>query len=179
VNVNTPIPSFKISVILGWNLISLPLNPTSTTLPGALFDNDGDTLWSSVMWYDPTQAADHWKQYRTAWPGSMNDLKAVDSTKGLWIYITQLGDGFLNRSGTVPTSTPIQLRAGWNLVSYPTLCTNMTVANAFWGTGVDVVEAFDPAQPYRTKVVGSSYVMKPGEGYWVHAPADTTWTVNW
>jgi hypothetical protein len=179
VNVNNPLPSFKIPVVLGWNLLSLPLNPASTTLPGALTDNDGDTLWSSVMWYDPTQVANHWKQYRTAWPGSMNDLKVVDSTMGLWIYITQLGDGYLNRSGTLPSSTSIQLRAGWNLVGYPTMATNMTIATAFWGTGVDAVEAFDPAQPYRTKVVGSSYIMKPGEGYWVHTAVDTVWTVDW
>ena len=55
----------------------------------------------------------------------------------------------------------------------------MTVANAFWGTGADIVEVFDSSAAYRTKVVGPGYVMKPGEGYWVHVPADSVGTVNW
>jgi hypothetical protein len=39
------------------------------------------------------------------------------------------------------------------------------------------VEVFDPVLPF-IKEVGATYVMKPGEGYWVHVPADTVWTVN-
>lgn len=80
---------------------------------------------------------------------------------------------------TVPSSTSIQLRAGWNLVGYPTLTTNQTVANAFWGTGVDIVEGYDGAQPYLTRSLPGTYVMKPGEAYWVHVNADTIWAVNW
>jgi hypothetical protein len=46
-----------------------------------------------------------------------------------------------------------------------------------WGTGADRVAVYDMASPY-IKEVGSTYVMKPGEGYWVHVPADAVWTVN-
>jgi hypothetical protein len=71
------------------------------------------------------------------------------------------------------------VHAGWNMVGYPSLNTTMTVANAFWGTGVDIVEVFDPLQTYGTVAVGPTYVLKPGEGLWVHAPTDSVWTVNW
>ena len=78
----------------------------------------------------------------------------------------------------VDRRTSIPLYAGWNLVGYPSL-TNETVANALWGTGADRVEVFDSGEPYRIKEVGPTYLMKPGEGYWVHVPADTVWVVDW
>ncbi|MDD4308378.1 MAG: hypothetical protein PHU53_06185, partial [Thermoplasmata archaeon] len=71
----------------------------------------------------------------------------------------------------------IPLYAGWNLVGYPTQTTE-TVGNALWGTGADRVEVFDPISPY-IKEAGATYVMKPGEGYWIHVSADSTWTINW
>jgi parallel beta-helix repeat protein len=169
--------SIKIPVVLGWNLISVPLNIPSLTLPAQLLD--GDTMWNRVMWYDPITAQDHWKQFNKAWSLTLNDLSRIDMSMGFWINITDVGDGYLSLSGNLPTSTQIQLRAGWNLVGYPTLCTNMTVGIAFWGTGADIVEVFNQTAPYRTKVAGSKYLMKPGEGYWVHVPADTIWTVDW
>jgi hypothetical protein len=64
------------------------------------------------------------------------------------------------------------------MVGYPTL-TNETVANALWGTGVDIVMVCDTSEPYNIKEVGPTYLMKPGEGYWVHVPFDTVWVVDW
>jgi len=54
----------------------------------------------------------------------------------------------------------------------------MTVSVALTGTGYDRVEGFQTAVPY-VQQLSDSYVMMPGEGYWVHVPADTLWTVNW
>lgn len=85
----------------------------------------------------------------------------------------------LTVSGNIPTSTDIPLYAGWNLVGYPTLCNTKVVADAFSGTSVDKVEVFDPAEPYKIKNASPTYLMKPGEGYWVHVPSDTTWIVDW
>ena len=75
-------------------------------------------------------------------------------------------------------STSIPLYVGWNLIGYPSQNTE-TVANALWGTGATRVEKFDAPAPYRISEVGPTYVMQPGEGYWVHVPADSTWTVDW
>ena len=98
---------------------------------------------------------------------------------GAWVFVTFVGDGYINVGGDLPDSTSIQLRAGWNLVGYPTLSTTITVGDAFWGTGATMVEVFDPSAAYRTRSVGSTYVMRPGEGYWVYVPTTTTWTVDW
>ncbi len=96
---------------------------------------------------------------------------------GFWIDITE-PDVVLSVVGGEARSVSIPLYAGWNLIGYPTM-TEMIVANALWGTGADKVEVFDPAEPYRIKEVGPTYVMKPGEGYWVHVPADSVWVVDW
>ena len=175
----TVLNAFKIPVVAGWNLISMPLISPNSNLPSVLQDRNGDTLWDRAMFYNVSATTDHWKQFNIGWSTSLNDLKSVNNRMGLWLNVTVIGDGFLNITGLLPTVTQISLRAGWNLVGYPTLCTNITIATAFWGTGADIVEVFDQSATYRTKVVGPSYVMKPGEAYWVHVPADTIWTVNW
>ncbi|MFH0816461.1 MAG: C25 family cysteine peptidase [Methanobacteriota archaeon] len=174
-----PLADFRIPVVLGWNLISVPTIPFDSALLTSLRDNDGDTLWDRAMRYDVGNSIDHWQQHNTNWLTAWNDFKNADNTMGIWINITNLGDGYLNLTGIVASATRIPLRAGWNLVGYPSLCANITVGNAFWGTGADCVEVFDQGAPYRTKVVGPAYIMKPGEGYWVHVQADSVWTVDW
>ena len=81
--------------------------------------------------------------------------------------------------GTVPGPTNISLKAGWNLVGYPTLNNSVMVQDAFWGTGADRIEKFDAANPYLISEISPTYIMQPGEGYWVHVPADSIWVVNW
>jgi hypothetical protein len=99
---------------------------------------------------------------------------------GFWINITEPGGVNLTVSGIIPTSTSINLYAGsWNLVGYPTLNSTTTVANALFGTTADRVLVADTSEPYHIKEVGPAYVMKPGEGYWVHVVADTVWIVDW
>jgi hypothetical protein len=70
------------------------------------------------------------------------------------------------------------LNAGWNLVGYPTLNGSVTISGALWGTGADMAEGFDSTSPY-IKMLEPSYIMKPGEGYWIHVPSDTVWVINW
>ncbi len=96
-----------------------------------------------------------------------------------WINITEPGGTILSVSGYDPPSTSIPLYAGWNLVGYPTLNHSETVANALWGTGADNVMVCNMTEPYQIKEVGPTYVMKPGEGYWIHVPADSTWIIDW
>ena len=170
---------FWIPVRLGWNLISVPLQPGTATLPSFLTDVDGDTMWDRAMWYNASNPVNRWKQYNRNWPSAMNDLKTVGNGIGFWINVTSAGDGLIQVCGLAPTPTSITLRAGWNMVGYPTLNATTILADAFWGTSADTVEVFDPGMPYLTKVASPTYVMKPGEGYWVHVPADIVWTVNW
>jgi hypothetical protein len=170
-----------IPVQVGWNLISFPVDPANTALPVVLQDLGGDTYWDLIQWYDPLDTSDHWKTYATYKPPQLNDLTNVYRWMSVWLNIpdvASLGDGYITINGTEPLPITIPLYAGWNLVGYPTL-TSMTIMNALAGTGYDAVEGFDPAGPYNTQSLNDTYVMTTFEGYWVHVPADTTWTVDW
>lgn len=168
----TPPPSFTYDIALtpSWNLISIPLELADTTISTVLSSIAGQ--YDAVKYYDATDTNDPWKTYR---PGaSTNDLFNIDHKMGFWINMNDFTN--LTIEGTEPASTDIPLYAGWNLVGYPALSYE-SVGNALWGTGADRVEVYDIAEPYLIKEVGPTYTMQHGEGYWVHVPADTVWTV--
>lgn len=172
---------FDIPVVNGWNLISFPIdvNGNAMTVLDDSIRGDGGTLWNIVQLCDSMTGK--WKSYSTFKPTALNDLPDVDNTMGLWIHITaNSGDANLTiGTGVCPVSTSMQLYAGWNLVGYPSL-TPRDIATALAGTGYDMpVEGFDLGAPYRTTQLADTYMMKPDEGYWVHVPADTVWTVDW
>lgn len=169
----------------GWILISFPSkiegNPLSI-ITDAVDGGAGLVTWDIVQWYDPTSPqGTEWKTTATFKPPSLNTFNYVNNTYSFWIHISNYGDGTLSIEGALPSTgewATISLYAGWNLVGYPSLA-QKCVSDALTGTGYDAVEVFDPTDPYRTKEVGPTYVMKPGEGYWVHVPADTIWIINW
>jgi hypothetical protein len=172
--------TYCIPVVAGWNLVSVPLVPGNTNLPNVLTDSEGDTLWDRAMWCNPNTPTDPWKQYYASWPAAMVDLKTADERLGLWVYVTVVGNGYINVSGTLPTSTAIPLYAGWNLIGYPArVDTTYTVGQLKTATGATTVEGFSAGATYKTQILGNAYIMKRGEGYWVYVPTDTTWTVNW
>jgi hypothetical protein len=170
-----PAPSYTIPLNQGWNLLSTPLIPEDEAINKVLENITGK--WDYIQLYNSTDS-DHWKTNLTYRPDQLNDLNSLDYSMGFWINITEPGVS-LTLKGQIPDNTVIPLKAGWNLVGYPTLNDTMTVGNALWGTGADRVEVCDALAPYRLREVGSTYIMKPGEGYWVHVPADTTWVVDW
>jgi len=170
-----PYPTYNITLNEGWNLVSLPLKQSNESIAVVLSSINGK--WDYLQAYDPL-APEPWKTYATFKPSQLNELQSLNHRMGFWINVTEPGGTTLTISGPIPTSTSINLYAGWNLVGYPSLV-NETVANALWGTGADKVMVCDTSKPYHIKEVGPSYLMKPGEGYWVHVPFDITWTINW
>jgi parallel beta-helix repeat protein len=167
-----PLPVFTINLSVGWNLISIPQVMADTSIESVLSSIAG--TWDVAKWYDPLDSMDHWKSFRPG--GVFNDLGAIDNTMGFWLHAT--ANCTLTVEGAIPASTNIPLHAGWNLVGYPSQ-TEMSVANALWGTGADRVEVCDLGAPGLITPVGSTYLMRPGEGYWVHVAADCVWTVGW
>ncbi|MCK4758247.1 MAG: exo-alpha-sialidase [Thermoplasmata archaeon] len=171
----TVLALYEIQLHEGWNLISVPHVQVDIAIDEVLIDIDGK--WDYIQWYDASDLVDKWKTNATFKPQQLNDLLFLNRSMAFWINITEL-DVNLTVRGHISTYTEIQLYAGWNLVGYPTQTTE-TVANALWGTGADRVEVYNATEPYQIKEVGATYVMKPGEGYWVHVPANSVWVVDW
>ena len=165
-----------------WILMSFPNKVSGDPLiivQDVLDEGGGLVTWDIITTYNATQGK--WLTTSTFKPPSLNTFNFVKNHMTFWIHVTNYGDGIVTIEGDLPTSgeqANIPLKAGWNLVGYPSL-TNETVANALWGTGADKVEVCDPAEPYNIKEVGPTYVMRPGEGYWIHVPADTVWVIDW
>ncbi len=167
--------SYQIDLATGWNLISIPLELTNTSILNVLSSIDGK--WDRVKYYDQTDVNDHWKGYSPAKPPGTNDLLNIDNKMGFWIHVTE--PCTLNVTGSVPTFTNITLFAGWNLAGYPSM-TGRNITDALAGTGYDrPVEGFNATSPYLISQYPDVYTMQSGEGYWIHVPADTVWIVDW
>jgi uncharacterized repeat protein (TIGR01451 family) len=160
----------KIQLSAGWNLISVPVGLSDASLEKFLSPISG--LWDNVKYYDNNDIADPWKSNRPG--GTANDLFEVDHTMALWVRVS--GSAELPVFGSQRTLTQIVLCAGWNFVGYPSF-TSQSVGSALWGTGADRVEIMDSASPTLLQVVGPDYVLTPGQGLWIHVPADSVWTV--
>jgi parallel beta-helix repeat protein len=156
--------SFVIPIHAGWNLISIPLVQDDTSVEVVLGSIAGQ--WNVIKYYDGITKT--WKTYRIG--------SGIDHTMGFWLHALQ--NTTLTVYGQMPESTGIMLHAGWNLVGYPSMNANTTIADALFGTGYTAVEGYCPTSPY-IMTLDNSYIMQPGEGYWVYVPADVMWTVSY
>jgi hypothetical protein len=171
----------------GWNLVSLPIrNMAGAGIPWLFADQVGATrvLWDRMMWYNPRTPGDPWKQYNKNWPSALNDLTAYDTTMGVWLNVTQLGDGLICKGGmnwTNDSSTAVQVKAGWNLVGFPSNDAAYNIGNLKADCAViDIAQGFMPSAMYRmTNSLANAQVMGLGRAYWVHATADGTWSKTW
>jgi len=170
------VPYFQVTFTagdLGWHLISHPMIVADSSVPAVLGSIGGS--YGIARRYDATDPADPWKAYV---PGqSDNDLLYLDNTAGFWVQITQ--PCTLQVMGTRPSSpTAVPLRAGWNLVGFPSQSSSYTVAQLKADTGATRVEGFDnTASPYYLRVVPDAEALLAGRGYWVYVPADAIWMV--
>jgi len=163
--------SYNISLSKGWNLISIPLMPEDTGIASVLFPIHGNY---SIVWaYNASDTADHWKKYDPSAPFG-NDLINIEPGKGYWIMM--ISDDTLPIIGTVPESTDINLKTGWNLIGYNSL-DNQPIAEALssisgnytivWAYDAsdtaDHWKKYDPGAPFGNDLTD----MEPVKGYWI------------
>ena len=155
-----------ISLVQGWNLISLPVQPANAAIASVL---SGITGIYEVVWAYPNQT---WQVY------DPNDTAGSTLTKmqagiGYWIKMTN--PKTLSVSGSAPSSS-VSLVLGWNLVGYngtshaavsdssaglSALGGNLQV---LWGYPGQAWQFYDPTN------AGSSTLTQllPGAGYWIN-----------
>lgn len=83
-------------------------------------------------------------------------------------------------AGPILPSASIQLRAGWNLVGYPsTLPRTVALGVAGLGGNFRAIEGYDPsASPYFLKRLSPSDTLSGGGGYWIWVGSAAMWTVS-
>ncbi len=102
----------------GWNLISVPLDMTSTTASSFIDSIGGATKVSSAWTYDA--AAGSWKTYDmelvSLGLGDLNDLTNIVPEKGY--FLKMLSDSTVTIAGSSHTQSSIDVKTGWNLVGF-------------------------------------------------------------
>jgi hypothetical protein len=171
---------YEIDLLEGWNLISLPLIQSDTTVGNVLASIDGD--YKAVQCYDPVDVNDLWEHYNPDKSPQANDLSDVDHTVGIWIYITQPGGTTLTVNGSEISSVQsITIRPGWNLVGFPSRTDkprDLALDTVLFGTDVDWVGYFD-AEKDTFVTLSDTDNMELTRGYWIHSIAqnDIVWNV--
>jgi len=170
-----------IELAQGWNLISLPVVPSSTSVAEVLSSIEG--YYDAVQSYAGQEAQGQWSSYSTGVPEFANTLEQVDETMGLWISVTE--HVTLSLLGSRPKGPEIPLYAGWNMVGYP-LGEPLSVPEALASIGgqLSLVRCYDPTDeqdqwkhydPSAPAWSNDLQQMQPGRGYWIRVNGDCTW----
>lgn len=152
------------------------LSTSVTTASSLVADNvRGTASWSIARTFDAWDATDGWKRFDPLRSG--NDFLAMDRSRGVWVNVTSPGDYRI--AGLAPCATTVNLRAGWNLVGFPSM-TWRSVAIATAGlAGPIQVEGYDAgADPYHLQALGATSLLGPTEAYWILTSVDQPWTIR-
>jgi len=153
----------------GPNLVSVPLVQSNESIERVLQTLSFDKAW----YYD--SLSQEWKWYMKS-KTYRRGLWGANHTMGLWVNVTQPSN--LTVAGMVPAQTMIELRTGWNIVSFPSFNVSYTVGDLKVRTGATRVERYDLVPPYFLRVLGDAEVLLAGMGYWVRVDADVDWIVE-
>lgn len=164
---------------LGWNLISINVQPADTDPDQVLSSIAGqyDALWSYVA------GDDEWERNVLSAPPFLNNLKEVIPRFGYWINMTQ--PGVLIVQGAQPEMA-ILLRPGWNLVGYNARNAK-SLAECMTSIADKIISiwTYDAHTGTWMKYVadGPDFLnnlefMQPGKGYWIEVSAECIWTIT-
>ncbi|HEQ78922.1 MAG TPA: PKD domain-containing protein [Euryarchaeota archaeon] len=172
--INVTMQTYTINLIPGWNLISIPTMELNWDIDILLGPVNGK--YDRIQTYDEVTGL--WFIYDANAPYWVNTLSALDGASGYWIFITGDENVELHLFGQErEDSFEIQLLKGWNLVSYPSLRTDLTISQALAGVSWDIVQQCDQNRPYNLRIMPGSENIEPGRGYWIHVISDHTWQV--
>jgi hypothetical protein len=107
--------AYNVSLVAGWNLVSLPVVPNDPTATNMLRSLVASGTLVIVWGY--TGSPRSWKSYQ---PGKTSTLTTLNDGYGYWFYVRSAGTLYVNGAVIPPGSTPpaYALVAGWNLVGF-------------------------------------------------------------
>jgi C1A family cysteine protease/PKD repeat protein len=176
-----PESTFTISLVSGWNLISVPLNISNNDIeqffPADVLDGIVD-VWG---WNETTQNWMYFSPDPVAWfADNYPNITSIETGKAYWVEMNKSASFTI--TGTIPSTapaSPVQLGSSWNFVG-PTGLTSSTPEALYPSNVVDVwgwnettqnwvyyspdpVAWFEDNYPELTSI-------EPGHGYWVELP---------
>jgi hypothetical protein len=178
----TPEASFDVELHQGWNLVSLPLNTTTSSPRDILSAIEG--VYETIFAWD--SASQTWLSFSPALPDEIQSLTSLGPTQGFWLNAAE--NATLHVEGSLPGQTSIALATGWNLVGFPSLTPQdadtalATIAGKF--SVVYGYEPTDPGNPWKRydpsapPFARTLQTLQPGRGYWIKATEPCNWTIG-
>jgi hypothetical protein len=171
----------NISLAAGWNLISIPNQPTDTSVTSVLASIGGQ--YTSVWTYNT--AADTWYKYYTPATGLdfLNDLTEIIPGKGYWVEIT--GNPTLTVTAPPAPSSTVPLKPGWNLVGLKKdagvpITTAMVSVSGNYTSIWRYDTSTDTWYKYYTPATGLDFLndmsdLEIEKGYWIEVSTECDW----
>jgi hypothetical protein len=97
---------------------------------------------------------------------------------GIWVHTTSAGNAKV--AGKVPTGMTIQIKAGWNLVGFPSFMPyTLGQLKSQMPGNVMAFEAYNALEApyYLDRINYDTFQLTPGCGYWILALNDANWNV--
>ena len=103
----------------------------------------------------------------------------LDDIRAMLLPYVRL-DSYLSKSDSVDYTVRSIYFDTCRLSLYQEKISGLKLRKKFRLRGYDrPVEGYNVSHPYRISPLSDTYMMKPGEAYWIHVPADTVWVVDW
>jgi len=162
-----------ISLHAGWNLISLPVVPLSTSISDLLKSQIATHDVLSVWSYTGTPRS--WESYI---PGQSGTLTTMTDGNAYWIFMTRNDTLYVDGTVIPPNAVPAaySLVQGWNLVGFKP---EPSLQNESVGTYLSSIEGSYDVNNVWVYANGwvradSSFMLQPGEGMWVLMTSSAT-----
>ena len=152
----------NITLVEGWNLISLPLIPLDSAISAVLAGVMDDVI---SVWYW-NAAAERWYSFA---PGAASDLTSMTDGKAYWINMEAART--LSMAGTeMPEGTQLppayDVVVGWNMIGFKSTATDVPADDYLDGTEYVRIYYFENGTWSLIPAPYTDY-MEPGLGYWV------------
>ena len=172
----TYVHQYAVTLVQGWNLVSLPVVPDNPTITTVLSSQIASGKVSIVWSY--TGSPKTWKFFQ---PGKSSTLATMNDGAGYWVYMTKTDTLYVTGSVIPPAALPstYQLNAGWNLIGFkpqPTI-QNETVSQYLISISgkydSNNVWVYDNAGGAWTRATSSTWIV-PCQAMWILVTAPAT-----
>jgi len=156
------------TLLPGWNLVSLPVAPVNPS-PDAVFSNNTGKIFAGAIWgFGLTTIGQTVQSYF-----EVNEVKAG---QGYWVFVNRTSPVTIALNGS-SVSNSLSLEKDWNLIGIPTLRNALVPGNIRGQTNLP----FQPVQ-FWNPLLGMDGEYEPGpsedrlsilqilKGYWMYSP---------
>ncbi|MBD3247611.1 PKD domain-containing protein [Candidatus Pacearchaeota archaeon] len=166
---NTTVWSWKIDLVPGWNLVSIPVVPKDSSienvflndLENSLVDGPEYAVWSYQ--YDSSTSSNRWFKSRKNGDG---DLDTVEPGKAYWLNLSNADTlkGYGDKLIAASTPPETVVIPGWNLIGHYGLL-NILGENALQDSLSGCYSTILDSNGNTLNKSGDNF--NPGKGYWV------------